>query len=100
MSVQVYRYAGDKGTDPVINPLLDEATLPFYGKYLMDCNAQPSSKIVAMISYRGGIKLGQLLSIPDPSTSSSYKAKVTGISIQFSNGQASQVLTLERPLPL
>ena len=98
MSVEVFRGAGDKQGDPVIQPLLNEASLVVLGKHLMDANAQPFSKITADISYRGGLKLGDLVSIPNPSTSAQMKAKIVGLSLTFSNGSAHQSLILERPL--
>ena len=98
MSVEVFRYAGDKVADPIVQPLLDDASLVELGRFLMDQNAQQHSKITAAISYRGGLKLGDLISLPNPAQSSQMKAKLVGIALQFSSGMATQTLTLERPL--
>jgi hypothetical protein len=68
------------------------------GKHLMDVNAHQKSQVKADIVYREGLQLGQLVSVPDPTSSSAYTAKITGISFQLSNGAASQSLNLERPL--
>ena len=96
--IEVYRYLGDKQGDPIVEPLIPETMLVERGRYEMDKQAQQINSITCNIAYRGGLKLGQLLAIPDPSSSSMAKAKLTGISLSFTNGSAQQTLTMEKPV--
>lgn len=98
MPIELFRYDGLKVSEPVIEPLLSESSLLERGIYELNKSAQGSTNITASISYRGGLKLGQLVSLPDLTNSVPIKAKIIGIAITFSNGLANQTLTLQKAL--
>lgn len=97
-SVQVYRYDGLKVGKEVVEPLLADNVLVARGSAELDANALSKTQVTASVIYRDDLKIGDLVSLTDPTTSTDYLAKITGIRFHLTNGNATQNLTLERQI--
>lgn len=95
-NIEVYRGKGDvRGLD-IIAPMLSDSVLLDRGIAEMNANAQQVNDITLSVVYRSGLRLGQIIEVMNPT--GNYFAKITGMSINLSHGDAQLNLNLERPL--
>jgi hypothetical protein len=98
-SIQCFRFAGDiYNPNPIVEPLLSELALVERGRYELDAHATNKSQLSVEIVYQDDLRLGEYVNLYDPTSSSYFMAKITGISLRFSKASIQQVLTLERSL--
>lgn len=97
MIVEVYRGDGLREGSPIVEPLLSDDVLIHRGVAEMDANAHSFNRVELAVVFRPGFRLGQIVEATDPSTSSPYRAKVTGIQITVSEADIQTHLNLEQP---
>jgi hypothetical protein len=97
MIIEVYRGQGTRQGTPIIEPLLSDDALIQRGIAEMDTNAQAFNRVDLAVVFRPGLRLGQIIEASDPSSTTSYRAKITGISISVSEALIETNLTLEQP---
>ena len=97
MIIEVYRGDGQRGGQPIVEPLLADDALIARGTAEMDANAHAFNQIDMAVVFRPGFRLGQIIEATDPSTARPYRAKVTGIQITISEAAIDASLTLEQP---
>lgn len=96
MNISVYRDSGLIDGVPVVEPLLADSVLLERGISEINANSQQFNQVVASIVYRDGIRLGQIVSVANPT--GNYYGKITGISFELSHGNAQLRLNIERLL--
>jgi hypothetical protein len=97
MIIEVQRGLGDIDGDPITEPMLSDEMLLVRGKAEMNAHAHPIVHHNLDVIYRDGLRLGQLVSVSDPATAESYKAKITGIRIRYIRGQIEANIQCEQP---
>lgn len=97
MIIEVYRGLGSRPGMPIIESLLSDDALIQRGIAEMDANAQAFNRIDMAVIFRPGLRLGQIIEASDPSSTTPYRAKITGISITVSEALIETNLTLEQP---
>lgn len=97
MIIEVYRGLGSRPGTPIIEPLLSDDALIQRGIAEMDANAHVFNRVDLAVVFRPGLRLGQIIEASDPSSTTPYRAKITGISITVSEALIETNLTLEQP---
>lgn len=104
MAIEVYRGAGDHNGQPITAPLLSDDMLIVRGRAEMNAHAHRFVEHSGELMFRPGMRLGQLVQLPDPTTTNAVIAKVTGIvmSIALTDGPEPQLdmsfnVTLRQP---
>jgi hypothetical protein len=97
MIIEVYRGQGLRPGTPIIEPLMSDDALIQRGIAEMDVNAHAFNRVDLAVVFRPGLRLGQIIEASDPSSTTPYRAKITGISITVSEALIETNLTLEQP---
>ncbi len=97
MIIEVYRGQGLRPGTPIIEPLLSDDVLIQRGIAEMDANAEAFNRVDLSVVFRPGLRLGQIIEASEPSSTTPYRAKITGISITVSEALIETNLTLEQP---
>jgi hypothetical protein len=101
MDIEVYRGAGDRTGSPIITPLLSDNMLIVRGRAEMNANAHAVTEHSGEVIFRPGMRLGQLAELPDITSTSSIRAKITGISISISLSEGAEPkLTMDTQIKL
>lgn len=96
--IRFVRGSGDTPGGEIFEPMLSDAALTTRGKSEMDKNSTRFTKVDAEIIYNEGITLGSLVTFQDPTVGETNVAKVTGISIEVTEGSTEMHLVLEKPV--
>lgn len=97
MRIEVYRGAGDSLGGDINEPML--GSLPAMlerGRNELDEAAHPKTTADLTVLPRAGIRLGQLVKVTDI-ISAGWIGKLTGIGLQYANGETTMQLSVERP---
>ena len=97
MILSVYRGDGLREGAPIVEPLLSDEALLQRGMAEMDAHAHPFNQVEMEVVFRPGLRLGQIVEATDPSVSTPYRAKVTGIQITVTEASIETTLNLEQP---
>lgn len=97
MILSVYRGDGSREGTPIVEPLLSDEALLQRGLAEMDAHAHAFNQIELEVVFRSGLRLGQIVETTDPSASTPYRAKVTGIQITVTEAAIDTRVTLEQP---
>lgn len=99
MILEVYRGVGDRAGTPIIDPLLSDSVLQVRGRAEMNAHAHQLNQVDVDVVPRVGVRLGQLLSMQDVTSSVPVVAKIVGMSIRISRGNGIDMrLSVEQPV--
>lgn len=96
-AIEVYRAAGDRRGEPVIEPLLSNDALIHRGRAEMDAHAHPLNRITLSLVFRPGVRLGQLVTAPDPASATPVCGKIVGMQVSVRQTEIEQAINVEVP---
>lgn len=98
-SVVVFRGAGDRKGQDIVEPLLSSVTAKLErGRVEMDEHAKPAQSVSMDIVYRPGVRLGQLFEVHDAAQGKSWRGKVVGITHKLTRTSHVTELSISRPM--
>ncbi len=97
-SIVVFRGAGDRKGQDIVEPLLSSVTAKVErGRVEMDEHAKPAQSVTMDIVYRPGVRLGQLAEVHDATQGKSWKGKIVSITHKVKRTSHVTELTISRP---
>jgi hypothetical protein len=98
VSVEVYRGAGDRQGDTVVDALIGSTACAISrGRAELDSKAHQRSRVQLIIPFRSGLLLGQSVRLVD--LTGTWTGKIIGIQHTADPVKVLTQLTIDRPLP-
>ncbi|MBF0096289.1 MAG: hypothetical protein HQM04_06510 [Magnetococcales bacterium] len=96
ISVEIYRGAGERRGDDVIDPLIGSMACAIArGRAEMDARAHQRSRVTLQIPHRPGLRLGQLVQIAD--AAGVWVGRIIGIHHQADPVKIMTQLVIDKP---
>jgi hypothetical protein len=97
-SIVVFRGTGDKKGQDIVDALLSSTSAKLErGRVELDEHAMPIQSVSLDITYRPGVRLGQLVDVHDSTIGASWRGKITGIAHRITKTSHVTELSIARP---
>lgn len=97
-SIVVFRGVGDKKGQDIVEALLSSTSAKLErGRVELDEHAMPIQTVTMDVTYRPGVRLGQLVEVHDSTQGKSWRGKIAGITLKITQTSHILELSISRP---